>query len=149
VHVPDLFAVETYSTVHQLVSTVRGVLADGMGPLDVLDACFPGGSMTGAPKVRTMEILDGLEEAPRGVYSGALGWIGLNGAMDTSIVIRTATVVDGVARFGVGGAVTALSDPEAEYAEALHKGRALAAALAAAGTTGPVEAATTPPGRLA
>jgi len=149
VHVPDLFAVETYSTVHQLVSTVRGELADGMGALDVLGACFPGGSMTGAPKVRTMEILDGLEGAPRGVYAGALGWIGLNGAMDTSIVIRTATVVDGVARFGVGGAVTALSDPEAEYAEALHKGRALAAALAAAGTTGSVEAATTPPGRLA
>jgi para-aminobenzoate synthetase len=139
VHVPALFEVETYATVHQLVSTVRGRLAEGMGPTDVLRSCFPGGSMTGAPKVRTMEILDGLEGGPRGVYSGAVGWIGLNGAMDTSIVIRTATVVDGQASFGVGGAVTALSDPGEEYAETLTKARSLATALAGASVSALVE----------
>ena len=139
VHVPELFEVETYATVHQLVSTVQGRLADGMGPTDVLRSCFPGGSMTGAPKVRTMEILDGLEGGPRGVYSGAVGWIGLNGAMDTSIVIRTATVVDGRASFGVGGAVTALSDPHEEYAETLTKARSLATALAGASVAAFVE----------
>jgi para-aminobenzoate synthetase len=139
VHVPSLFQVESYATVHQLVSTVRGELAEGMVATDVLRSCFPGGSMTGAPKVRTMEILDALEGAPRGVYSGAVGWLGLNGAMDTSIVIRTATVVEGHATFGVGGAVTALSDPQEEYAETLTKARAMATALAVS--------ALSPPGR--
>lgn len=132
VHVPALFEVETYATVHQLVSTVRGRLAEGMGPTDVLRSCFPGGSMTGTPKVRTMEIIDRLEGGPRGVYSGAVGWIGLNGAMDTSIVIRTATVADGRAELGVGGAITALSDPAQEYAETLTKAQALVQALTAA-----------------
>ncbi len=136
VHVPGLFEVETYASVHQLVSTVRGALADGMRATDVLRSCFPGGSMTGAPKVRTMEILDALEGGPRGVYSGAIGWLGLNGAMDTSIVIRTATVVDGRAQLGVGGAVTALSDPQEEYAETRTKARSLLAALAAVGEPG-------------
>ncbi len=132
VHVPELFAVESYATVHQLVSTIRGRLADRMGATDVLGSCFPGGSMTGAPKVRTMEILDHLEDGPRGVYSGALGWIGVTGAMDTSIVIRSATLVGGVVEFGIGGAVTALSDPDEEFAETLHKSRAIASALVAA-----------------
>lgn len=138
VHVPGIFEVESYATVHQLVSTVRGRLAEGMGALDVIGTCFPGGSMTGAPKVRTMQILDRLEGGPRGVYSGALGWIGLDGAMDLSIVIRTVTLEDGVARFGVGGAVTALSDPAEEYAETLVKARALTTALAAATVPGDV-----------
>ena len=132
VHVPGIFEVETYATVHQLVSTVRGQLAEGMDCLDVIGTCFPGGSMTGAPKVRTMQILDRLEGGPRGVYAGALGWIGLDGAMDLSIVIRTVTLTDGVAEFGVGGAITALSDPAEEYAETQVKARALSRALAAA-----------------
>lgn len=132
VHVPGIFEVESYVTVHQLVSTVRGELAEGMDCLDVIGTCFPGGSMTGAPKVRTMEILDRLEGGPRGVYSGALGWIGLDGAMDLSIVIRTVTLDDGVAQFGVGGAITALSDPDEEYAETQVKAAALTRALRAA-----------------
>lgn len=104
----------------------------------MLRACFPGGSMTGAPKVRTMEILDRLEGAARGVYSGAVGWIGLDGSMDTSVVIRTATWEAGRVTFGVGGAVTALFDPAEEYAEMLTKAEALLRAheLAAGGTTG-------------
>ncbi|WP_202878860.1 aminodeoxychorismate synthase component I [Ornithinimicrobium ciconiae] len=132
VHVPEIFEVESYATVHQLVSTVRGQLAEGMDCLDVIGTCFPGGSMTGAPKVRTMEILDRLEGGTRGVYSGALGWIGLDGAMDLSIVIRTVTLVDGTAGFGVGGAITALSDPAEEYAETQVKAAALTSALRAA-----------------
>ena len=136
VHVPGIFEVESYATVHQLVSTVRGQLAEGMGPTDVLRACFPGGSMTGAPKVRTMEILDGLEGAARGIYSGAIGWIGLDGSMDTSIVIRTLTWADGDITFGVGGAVTALSDPAEEHAEMTTKARSVRRALALAGAPG-------------
>ncbi|WP_298752416.1 aminodeoxychorismate synthase component I [uncultured Serinicoccus sp.] len=140
VHVPQLCAVETYATVHQLVSTVRGTLAPRMGPTDVLRACFPGGSMTGAPKVRTMEILDELEGRARGVYSGTIGWIGLDGSMDTSIVIRTLTrSTDGALAFGVGGAVTALSHPAEEYAETRAKAQAMLRAVdraAAVATTG-------------
>ena len=129
---PEIFAVETYATLHQLVSTVRGELAAGMRPTHVLRSCFPGGSMTGAPKVRTMEILDSLEGAARGVYSGAIGWIGLDGSMDTSIVIRTVTWGAGEVTFGVGGAVTALSDPDEEYAETRTKARSMLQALALA-----------------
>ncbi|WP_298890702.1 chorismate-binding protein [uncultured Serinicoccus sp.] len=154
VHVPQLCAVETYATVHQLVSTVRGALAPRMGPTDVLRACFPGGSMTGAPKVRTMEILDDLEGRARGVYAGTIGWIGLDGSMDTSIVIRTLTRgPDGELAFGVGGAVTALSDPREEYAETRAKAQAMlravdrAAAAARTGRTGERPGAVSPAGR--
>jgi para-aminobenzoate synthetase len=133
VHVPKLFDVETYAAVHQLVSTIRGTLAPGRSAVDCIRAAFPGGSMTGAPKVRTMEIIDRLEQGPRGVYSGALGWFSLSGASDLSIVIRTLVVNAGRVTFGVGGAIVALSDPEGEFDETVVKSRAMMTALAATG----------------
>ncbi|MCQ9131396.1 aminodeoxychorismate synthase component I [Streptomyces hilarionis] len=121
VHVPQAFAIESYSSVHQLVSTVRGRLRRTESALSAVRACFPGGSMTGAPKKRTMEIIDELEGEARGVYSGALGWLSFSGALDLNIVIRTAVVRGGTARFGVGGAITSQSDPDEEYEETLVK----------------------------
>ncbi|HEV2376333.1 MAG TPA: aminodeoxychorismate synthase component I [Streptosporangiaceae bacterium] len=129
VHVPRIFEVETYPLVHQLVSTVRGRLRAGVSALDCVRATFPGGSMTGAPKRRTMQIIDRLEEGPRGVYSGVLGWFGLSGAADLSVVIRTIVIAEGTARFGTGGAIVTLSDPAAEYEETLVKTRPMLAAL--------------------
>ena len=129
VEVPKLFDLETYSHVHQLVSTVRGQLKDKVDTLDCLRAVFPGGSMTGAPKKRTMEIIDRLEEGPRGVYSGALGWLGLSGACDFSIVIRSVLIDRGVAQLGVGGAITALSDPAEEFDETIVKARGVVEAI--------------------
>jgi para-aminobenzoate synthetase len=133
VHVPKLFDVETYAAVHQLVSTIRGTLAPGRSAVDCIRAAFPGGSMTGAPKVRTMEIIDRLEQGPRGVYSGALGWFSLSGASDLSIVIRTLVANEGRVTFGVGGAIIALSDPDGEFDETVVKSRAMMTALAATG----------------
>ncbi|MFO0740525.1 MAG: aminodeoxychorismate synthase component I [Labilithrix sp.] len=126
---PDLYAVESYATVHQLVSTVRGKLAPQRDALDLLRAAFPPGSMTGAPKIEAMRILEALEPVERGIYSGALGWIDASGTMDLSVVIRTAICANGLARFHAGGAVTADSDPAAEYAEMQQKTRALREAL--------------------
>jgi para-aminobenzoate synthetase len=131
VHVPKLFDVETYAPVHQLVSTVRGTLRTEASAVDCVRATFPGGSMTGAPKLRTMQIIDRLEAGPRGFYSGALGWFGLSGAADLSIVIRTITATSRGVRFGVGGAIIALSDAADEYEETVVKSRAMVTALLA------------------
>lgn len=125
VQVPRLFEVEHFARVHHLVSTVRGRLADGRTALDLLRACFPGGSITGAPKLRAMEIIEELEPHRRGVYCGAIGYVGFDGNMDTNIAIRTLVHSDGVARLWAGGGIVADSDAESEYRECFHKAAAL------------------------
>ncbi|HEU5260384.1 MAG TPA: aminodeoxychorismate synthase component I [Gemmatimonadales bacterium] len=130
VRVPELFALEQYRTVHHLVSTVVGELAPEHGPVDLLRAAFPGGSITGAPKVRAMQIIAELEPTQRSVYCGAIGYFSVTGALDTSIVIRTYLVRGRDVYFQVGGGIVADSDPEQEYRETLDKARGLVAALA-------------------
>ena len=130
VHVPHLMAIESYETVHQMVSTVRGQLREDVEPPDGIRACFPGGSMTGAPKKRTMEIIDELEHEPRGVYSGAIGYLGLSGGCDLNIVIRTIVMDGQTTTIGAGGAIVMQSDAEEEYQEIMLKARALMRALA-------------------
>ena len=134
VAVPELCTLERYATVQHLVSTVTGGLASGRDAVDLLAAAFPGGSVTGAPKIRAMEIIAELEPVARGVYCGAIGYLSISGAMDTSVAIRTAVVRPertggGTAYFGVGGGVVADSVPAAEYAETLDKARGIVAAL--------------------
>ena len=131
VRVPKLFDLEGYASVWHLVSTVCGELRSGLDSVDLLRACFPGGSVTGCPKIRAMEIIEELEPVRRGVYCGAIGYLSFTGDMDTNIVIRTLVLRDGRMDLQVGGAVTYDSDPEAEYAETLAKGRALLGALGA------------------
>ncbi|WP_319020649.1 aminodeoxychorismate synthase component I [Brevibacterium aurantiacum] len=121
VSVDELFGIESYATVHQMVSTVSALLDPEQSPVACVRAAFPPGSMTGAPKLRTMSIIDELEGGPRGVYSGGIGYFSLNGAVDLSVVIRTLVITDGTLRCGVGGAIVALSDPEDEYAETVAK----------------------------
>jgi para-aminobenzoate synthetase component 1 len=129
VRVSSVCNLESYRSVHHLVSEVVGQLRPGSGPLDLLRAAFPGGSVTGAPKVRAMEIIAELEPTARGPYCGSLGYVGFDGAMDSSILIRTFTIGRGWAQFPVGGGIVADSTPEGEYAETLHKAEGLLRAL--------------------
>jgi len=125
VQIKHLRTLETYPTVFQTTSTVTGRLSNGKGYVDLLKACFPGGSITGAPKVRSMEIIDELEPTKRGIYTGAFGYIGFNGSMDLSMVIRTIVVKNNKAYFQVGGGIVSDSDPEDEYNETLYKARGI------------------------
>jgi para-aminobenzoate synthetase len=125
VYVPRMFAVETSATVHQLVSTIRAKLRNDVTPAECVRAVFPGGSMTGAPKQRTMQIIDRLEGGPRGIYSGAIGYFSLTGAVDLNIVIRTMVVDGDKITIGTGGAIVALSDPDDEIAEMQLKAECL------------------------
>ncbi|MCT1591183.1 aminodeoxychorismate synthase component I [Kocuria palustris] len=129
VRADDIFAVETFSHVHQLVSTITGTLRPELTAVDCVQATFPGGSMTGAPKIRTMEIISTLEHRARGFYSGAIGWFSLSGAVDLSITIRTLVTDRTSTTFGVGGAIVAQSDPSDEFEETLVKASALLSAL--------------------
>jgi para-aminobenzoate synthetase component 1 len=134
VNVPELFRIEAFASVFQMVSIVAGRLAPGRDALDALAACFPPGSMTGAPKLAAMGLLDALEPVRRTVYSGALGYLDCRGGADLSVVIRTLLVAGGRVTLHAGGGVVADSHPRAEYRESLDKARALRAALAAAGS---------------
>ncbi|MBK1631804.1 aminodeoxychorismate synthase, component I [Thiohalocapsa halophila] len=125
VRVPELFAVESYAGVHHLVSSVTARLRTDADAASLLRACFPGGSITGAPKIRAMQIIDELEGAPRGVYCGSIGYIGYDGAMDTNIAIRTASIANGRLDFRAGGGLVADSECDAEWAEIGLKARAL------------------------
>lgn len=129
VQVTELFQIETYATVFHLIANVVGTLQKDMDVVDVLHATFPGGSITGAPKVRAMEIIDELECAPRGIYTGILGYISLNGDCDFNITIRTALHQKGEYHIGVGGGITYESDTEFEYDETLQKAKALVEAI--------------------
>ncbi len=129
VHVAELMAIEPYATVFQMVSTIRGQLAGHYDSLDLVRASFPGGSMTGAPKIEAMKILDQLEPGRRGIYSGAIGYLDFGGSLDLNIVIRSFVIEQDECCYGAGGAVVADSDPRAEYLESLDKIRALQHAL--------------------
>ena len=120
---------ENYATVFQLTSNIQGKLLPAKNRIDLLKACFPGGSVTGAPKVRAMEIIDELEPTKRSVYTGAVGYLSFGGGMDLNVAIRTILVKDQRAYFQVGGGITYGSDPEAEYQETLDKAKALLQAL--------------------
>jgi para-aminobenzoate synthetase component 1 len=131
VDVRALCDLESYASVHHLVSVITGKLATGHDAVTLLRACFPGGSITGAPKVRSMEIITEIEGTAREVYCGAIGYIGFDGCMDTSIAIRTVTIADDLAVFYAGGGITAMSEPGAEYAETLTKAQRIFEAFCA------------------
>ena len=125
-----LCELETFAQVHHLTSTVTGALRPGLDALDLLHAAFPGGSITGAPKIRAMEILDALEPVRRHIYTGSLGYVDWGGDADWNLAIRTALVTPQAVHFAAGGGITADSDPDAEYRETLHKAEGCRAALA-------------------
>jgi para-aminobenzoate synthetase component 1 len=127
VRVEALCRLESYAYVHHLVSEVRGQLRNGLGAVDLLRATFPGGSVTGAPKIRAMQIITELEQVARGPYCGSLGYIGFDGTMDTNLLIRTFTIGKGWMQFPVGGGIVADSDPNNEYAETWHKAQGMLA----------------------
>ena len=129
VTVRELFAVEAYATVFHLVATVTGQLRPELDVVDLLDAVFPGGSITGAPKYRAMEIIDELEHSRRNLYTGSMGYLSLNGDCDLNIIIRTALHQNGTYHLGVGGGITCESEPEFEYEETLQKAKAIVTAL--------------------
>ena len=131
VRVAEARVLEEYPTVFHLVSTVTGRLAGGQDTVDLLRASFPGGSITGAPKIRAMEIIEELEPTARSVYTGAAGYLDFGGDLDLNIVIRTMLCAAGHVTYQVGGGIVADSDPAAEYDESLAKGRALAEVLGA------------------
>ena len=133
VKVPELFAIETYPTLHHLVATVVAEVRPECDAVDCIEATFPGGSITGAPKIRAMEIIDELEPTQRGVYTGSIGYIGFDGTMDLNIAIRTVVLKGDRAYLQVGGGITWDSDPEAEYEECLVKAKALIQALSEQG----------------
>lgn len=132
VRVTEACRLETHPTVYHLVGTVEGVLRDGVGAIDLLRATFPGGSITGAPKIRAMDIIDELEGVARGVYTGCIGWLGLNGDCEWNIAIRTVVCDGPLVYVQVGGGIVADSQPQAEYQETLDKARALLEAIAQA-----------------
>ena len=129
VKVDELFSVESYATVHHLVSSISGVLEPNLTAVDLIEATFPGGSITGAPKISAMEIIDKLERGSRGLYTGSIGYISLNGDCDFNIVIRTAIYQNDTYQLGVGGGITYESDLEFEYEETLQKAKAILEAL--------------------
>ncbi|MCU7918214.1 MAG: aminodeoxychorismate synthase component I [Candidatus Thiodiazotropha sp. (ex Epidulcina cf. delphinae)] len=131
VKVPALFDIESFAQVHHMVSTVSGELDPGRDALDLLRACFPGGSITGAPKLRAMEIIDELEQAQRGLYCGSIAYIGMDGSMDSNIAIRSLVIRDRCLDFWAGGGIVADSGEEAEYQESLDKASAIFTALGA------------------
>jgi len=134
VEVIDLMKVERYSHVMHIVSTVVGEVADGFGAIDVLRACFPAGTLSGAPKVRAMEIIEELEPTRRGLYGGIVGYVDVAGDMDTAIAIRTTVIRDGRAYVQAGAGIVADSDPASEYDECRNKAAAVLRAIAVAET---------------
>lgn len=129
VRVSELMTVERYSHVMHIVSNIKGVLAEGYDAFDLLRACFPAGTVSGAPKIRAMEIIEELERVRRGPYAGAVGYFGFSGNMDTCITIRTVVIVDGTAHVQVGAGIVADSDPEREYEETMNKARGMLKAI--------------------
>ena len=130
VKVTEHFTVETYATVFHLVSNIVGKLPEKATAMDVIEAAFPGGSVTGAPKIRAMEIIDELEADSRGLYTGSMGYFSLDGNCDFNIVIRTAVCQDGIYHIGVGGGITCESETEFEHEETWQKAKALLEAIA-------------------